>query len=194
MTYGRPALPMSRVTASRRRAALAKSLQVDVGMRDHSVVRHGITAGVLGATGVAAGFLLIDSVQGRPFFVPAGLGRNLLELVGVGPSDGIVVPIVLYTIFHYAIFIVVGLVAAAVADRSRRESSILAGAFLLFAVVEGAFFGFAAFISAATIMGGDAWYQIGFANLIAVVAMGGYLWRAYPHLPHQLNVALSGRE
>ena len=163
-------------------------------MRERSVARHGITAGVLGATSVAAWFLLIDTLQGRPLFVPAGLGRNFLRLAGAAPMQSPILPILVYTVFHYAVFIAVGILAAAVANRSRRDASVLAGAFLFFAVIEGAFFGFAAFISATTIIGGGAWFQIGIANLIAVVVMGAYLWRAYPHLPHQLNVALSGRE
>lgn len=163
-------------------------------MRERSVAGHGIAAGVLSATSVAAWFLLTDTLRGRPFFVPAGLGRNLLQFFHAEQPQGVIVPTVAYTIFHYTVFIVVGVIAAAVADRSRREASILAGAFLLFVVAEGAFFGFAALISATTVIGADAWYQIGIANLIAVVVMGVYLWRAYPHLPHQLNVALSGRE
>src|SRR5262245_31333934 len=163
-------------------------------MRERSVARHGIVAGVLSATSVAAWFLLTDTLSGRPFFVPAGLGRNFLKLFGVEPSQDVIAPIVAYTIFHYAIFIAVGILASAVAKRSRRDASILVGAFLLFAVVEGAFFGFAAFISATTVIGAGAWFQIGIANLIAVVVMGFYLWRAYPYVPHQLNVALSGRE
>ena len=163
-------------------------------MREHSVARHGIVAGVLSATSVAAWFLLTDTLSGRPFFVPAGLGRNFLQLLRAEPSPGVILPVVVYTIFHYAVFIVVGIIAAAVANRSRRDASVLAGAFLFFVVIEGAFFGFAAFISATTIIGAGAWFQIGIANLIAVVVMGVYLWRAYPHVPHQLNVALSGRE
>ena len=163
-------------------------------MRERSVARHGIAAGVLSATSVVAWFLVIDTLRGQPFFVPAGLGRNLLQFFNVTQPQPVIVRVAAYTIFHYAVFIVVGIVAAAAANRSRRDASILAGAFLLFAVVEGAFFGFAAFISATTVMGSGAWFQIGIANLIAVAVMGFYLWRAYPHLPHQLNVALSGRE
>jgi glycopeptide antibiotics resistance protein len=163
-------------------------------MRERSVARHGIVAGVLSATSVAAWFLLTDTLSGRPFFVPAGLGRNFLQLFGVEPSQDMIAPIIAYTIFHYAVFIAVGILASAVAKRSRRDASVLAGAFLFFMVVEGAFFGFAAFIAATTVIGAGAWIQIGIANLIAVVVMGVYLWRAYPHVLHQLHVALSGRE
>jgi hypothetical protein len=162
-------------------------------MRERSVAHHGIVAGVLSATSVAAWFLLTDTLSGRPFFVPAGLGRNFLRFFGVEPS-GVIGPVVAYTIFHYAVFIAVGVGASAVAKRSRRDTSILAGAFLFFIVVEGAFFGFAAIISATTLIGVGAWFQIVIANLIAVVVMGVYLWRAYPHVLHRLNVALSGRE
>jgi hypothetical protein len=182
------------VPISSLRVRTAKSLHREGGMRDGSVARHGIVAGVLGATSVAAWFLLTDALSGRPFFVPAGLGRNFLQFFGVERSSGVIVPIVAYTIFHYAVFIAVGIVASAVANRSRRDTSILAGAFLFFIVVEGAFFGFAAVISATTLMGAGGWLQIVIANLIAVVAMGIYLWRAYPHVLHRLNVALSGRE
>src|SRR5262245_48482111 len=111
-------------------------------MRERSVAHRGITAGVLSATSVAAWFLVIDTLRGRPFFLPTGLGRNLLQFFGVAQPQSALVPVVAYTMFHYAVFLVVGVVAAAVANRSRRDASILAGAFLLFVVVEGAFFGF----------------------------------------------------
>lgn len=162
-------------------------------MRERSVAWHGVTAGVLGATSVAAWFLLTDTLSGRPFAVPIGLGRNFLRLFGFTP-EGRIVPVVAYTIFHYAAFIIVGFIAAAVADRSRREASVLAGAFLLFIVLECAFFVFASIISATAVMGSGAWLQIAIANLIASLAMGLYLWRAYPHLTRQLDAALSGRE
>jgi len=163
-------------------------------MRERSVTWNGTLAGVLGATSVAAWFLLTDTLRGRPFGVPLGLGHNLLHFLGVQRPDGTIVPVATYTIFHYTAFIVVGIGAAAVAHRSRRDASLLAGAFLLFAVLEGAFFGFAAFISATSVIGAGAWYQIGIANLIAATVMGMYLWRAYPHLVRQLDVALSGRD
>lgn len=163
-------------------------------MRAHSVARHGVTAGVLGATSVAAWFLVTDTLRGRPFLVPTGLGQNLLQLLGFGRPEGMLVPVLIYTIFHYAAFIIVGIGAAAIAQRSLRDASILAGAFLLFAVLEGAFFGFAAFISATAVIGDRPWLQIAIANLVAATVMGLYLWRAYPHLVQQLDVALSGRE
>lgn len=163
-------------------------------MRQRPVWQHGIIAGVLGATSVAIWFLLVDILRGRPFLVPAALGNALFGAFRLAGPQGEVAHIVVYTVFHFAAFIVAGLLGASIADRSRHEAVILAAAFLLFIVFEGGFYGLITVIFASTLIGVASWYQIAVGNVIAAVVMGTYLWKAYPHVGSQLNAALDGRE
>src|SRR5687768_6418791 len=70
----------------------------------HDAVREGLIAGVLGATSVALWFLILDVIAGRAFHTPAILGTALLGVLGPAGSEGAVTHVIVYTLFHYAIF------------------------------------------------------------------------------------------
>jgi hypothetical protein len=78
----------------------------------HSVSREGVMAGLIGATAVALWFLVIDTVAGRAFHTPDQLGASLMSVLGPRGSEGIVTHVLFYTVFHYAVFIGVGVVLA----------------------------------------------------------------------------------
>ena len=71
----------------------------------HNLVREGLIAGILGATSVALWFLVLDVAAGRAFHTPAVLGTALLGVFGPAGSEGDVVRVIAYTIFHYGAFI-----------------------------------------------------------------------------------------
>ena len=50
----------------------------------HSIVREGLIAGILGATAVAVWFFVVDLISGRPLFTPRVLGEGLLSVFGRG--------------------------------------------------------------------------------------------------------------
>lgn len=158
------------------------------------VLVQGVIAGALGATVVALWFLVVDFARGRPFFVPAALGHALLHGTGLAGSEGIVAHVVAYTIFHYVAFIVVGMIAAFVLRTAEREPTLLAGAFLLFAVFEIGFYLLSSVIAEFPALGAPAGYLVAGGNLLAAAAMGFYLWRANPGLARRLDHALSGGE
>ena len=159
----------------------------------HRIAREGLTAGVLGATAIAIWFLIVDAIAGRPFFTPIELGRSLLSVLGATPvQDSNVVYILVYTLFHYAAFIAVGIFAVAVIEFARSEPSVLAGAVILFVAFELAFNGFVALLQETTNLGRLSWVQVMAGNLIAAVVMGTYLWRAHPELRESLSHALDG--
>lgn len=159
-----------------------------------SVFVEGAIAGALGATVVALWFLIVDFARGRPFFVPAALGHALMHGTGLARSEGIVAHVLVYTVFHYAAFIVVGIVAAAVLRSAEREPSLLAGAFLLFAIFEIGFYLLSSVIAEFPAFGALSGYLVAGGNLLAATVMGLYLWRANPGLARRLDHALSGRE
>jgi hypothetical protein len=163
-------------------------------MERHGIIREGAIAGIIGATVVALWFLIIDLVAGHLFFTPQLLGRSVLSVFGPRGGEGAVFLVAFYTVIHYAAFILVGIIAAAIVRAGEREPTLLAGALILFVAIEIGFYGLTALLAQASPLGTLAWYQIGLANLLAALAMGAYLWRANPALGRRLGYALQGRE
>jgi hypothetical protein len=162
-------------------------------MTRHGTIREGVIAGVLGATGVAAWFLVVDTIAGQPFFTPRVLGEAVKVVVAPDNVAPPFVVVALYTVFHYAMFILVGIVTVALVHASAKHMALLAGMMILFVAFEVAFYGFVLMLQLATPLEGLSWYQVGAANLIAAALMGRYLWMKHPELTHQLNESLSGR-
>lgn len=158
----------------------------------HSIVRDGLTAGVLGATVVAAWFFLIDLFFSRPLETPFVLGRGLIGIFGIAPTNRMGV-IAAYTVFHYAAFIGVALLAAFIIHSGERMPSVLAGAFLFFVAIELGFYLMTLILSKSPSYGGLSAVQVATGNLVAAIAMGTYLWRTHPKLKAGLDHALSGR-
>lgn len=151
-------------------------------LADHDIVREGIVAGLVGAVAVAFWFLVVDLIQGRPFFTPGALGSALFlgasEVEMVQVTVGTVVG---YTLFHLAAFTVVGLVASVIVAEAENTPPLILGAILLFVVFEAMFLGLLAIV-AEFLLGPLAWWSIAVGNLLAVVAMGFYLWKKHPGL------------
>ena len=159
----------------------------------HGVVRDGVVAGALGATGVALWFLAVDMYFGHPLSTPLALGRALFSVLGPSGAEGPPVFIIGYTIFHYAAFAVVGMLASVVVHLSDREPSVLAGLVILFVAFEVAFQGLSAILGQSASFGNLTWYEVAAGNLIAASLMGGYLWKAHPALRGNFGRALGGR-
>ena len=162
-------------------------------MTRHGTIREGVITGVLGATGVAAWFLVVDTIAGQPFFTPRVLGDAVKSIVAPDNAASAFVVVALYTVFHFLVFIIAGIVIVAVVHGSARHIAMLAGMVILFVAFEVAFYGFVLMLQVATPLEGIAWYQVGAANLVAAALMGRYLWMRHPELTHQLNESLSGR-
>ena len=156
----------------------------------HSIVREGIIAGFLGATAVAVWFFIVDLIGGRPLFTPNTLGTGLLSIFGRSPESELV-NVISYTIFHYAAFTLVGMLAVVLVHAGERLPSVLAGSMILFVAIELGFYGLVAMLQQ-TILGNFAWYQILAGNLLAALLMGTYLWRSHPLMREGLVRALEG--
>lgn len=157
-------------------------------LREHEVVREGLVVGLIGAAVVAAWFLLIDVAAGRILFTPAALGsvvlRGATEAAAVEMSA---VTVLGYTAFHLIAFLATGLIAAGiVAYAEDRHPYVLLGAVLLFVTFETFFIGLLT-LTAQWLLALIPWWSIAVANLLAAVAMGGYLWRRHPALAEALG-------
>jgi hypothetical protein len=159
-----------------------------------ATVREGIIAGLLGATSIAIWFLIVDIVAGRPFYTPSVLGIGLLSVFGPRGDEGMVAQVIAYTIFHYGIFLGIGMLVSYIVHRAEKDDTVLAVALILFVALEVGFYGLVAVLSQSRQLGNLAWYQVLAGNLIAALTMGTYIWRTHPELRRELQHALVGDE
>jgi putative oxidoreductase len=177
--------------AERRDPAAVRAAVRSIADAPHPTLRKGIIAGAIGATIVAAWFFIVDLAAGRPLFTPTALGQALLTLLRPTPTWATpAVAIVIYTVVHYAAFIVVGTIAAIVAGWANEEPAILLGFVILAFAFEVGFYGLVAVLQQSSALGTFAWYQVMIGNLLAAAGMGNYLWRAHPKLREQFTHAL----
>ena len=149
---------------------------------------------LLGATGVAVWFLIVDTIAGQPFFTPRVLGEAVKSIVA---PDNFASP------FRHRCAVyslpLRGVHPRRHSDHRARPRigahiGLLAGMVMLFVALEVLFYGFVLVLQMATPLEGIAWYQVGAANLVAAGLMGRYLWMRHPELTHRLDESLSGRQ
>jgi len=152
-----------------------------------SIRREGIIAGLIGATVVALWFLFVDLTTRELFWTPSALGSALFQGArGVEEVEISAAMFLGYTVFHFAAFVAIGLVAAALAAQAERHNAVLLGAILLFVTLETLFLGLGAIAARWLLDALNGWVVLG-ANLVAALAMGVYLWRAHPGLRKQFS-------
>jgi hypothetical protein len=161
----------------------------------HNSVREGIYAGIIGATAIAVWFGIIDFVAAQPLHTPDILGAGLISVLGKPPMipDTMAFRVLIYTLFHYAIFALVGIVIAAIVHQSARTPAVLAGALIAFVAFELGAIGLTTLLTQ-TRLGGMAWYQVFLANLLATALMFWFMWRRHPALRADLDRALAGTD
>jgi hypothetical protein len=159
----------------------------------HTIARDGIIAGVLGATAVAAWFLGVDTIYSHPLATPEALGRGLLRVLGPPGTESTATFVTVYTLFHFAAFIAVGLLVSAIVHWAQQEPSILAGAMILFVALEIGIYGLSSALRESPVFGAIGWAAVATGNLVAAVVMGTYMWRTHPELKHELDQALGGQ-
>jgi len=138
------------------------------------VWKEGVVAGILGATALALWFLLVDWTQETPLRTPSVLGSLLFR--GEAPREGVhVASVVGYTVFHYAVFIAVGIAAAAVARRIEARPRVVLAVLVFFMAVQAFTLAFTTVLTE-TLAGTIRWWMVAFGNLIGVGVMVVYLW------------------
>src|SRR2546428_32451 len=123
----------------------------------------------------------------RPFFTPAMLGSAVFW--GVHDPSQVVIEysrIIGYTMIHVSAFIVVGVVAAALAAEVEVAPPTLYLLVVFFAVFEFGFYVTVA-ILAQPLLGALAWWNVAIGNAIAALGMGYYLWREHPKIGEELR-------
>ncbi len=161
----------------------------------HNTFREGILAGIIGATVIVLWFAMIDISTGRPFNTPDTLGAGLLSILGKPAMvpDTLSTRVIIYTIFHYAAFALVGVIIASIVHQSARTPAILAGFLIAFVAFELGAIGLTSLLAESS-LGNLAWYQIFIANLLAAAAMFFFMWRRHPNLKRDIDRALTGTD
>ena len=145
----------------------------------HSLGDEATSAGLLGATAVAAWFLLLDLIAGRPLHIASVFGQVLLfgdrtpELARLhwGAVEA-------YGFFHFLSFLAVAWLAVRLLHMAVRQPVWLFGLLLLFVTLDTAAFA----VSFVLFQGTGAEYlraPVLIGNALAVLVMGTYLWRTH---------------
>ncbi len=153
---------------------------------DQPVVREGAVAGLLAALTISAWFLAADLMQGRPFFTPAALGSALfLGASGIAQVELTLSTVVGYSLLHFGAFMIVGIVASAIAGQVESMPPLVRGVVLLLVVFEAFSLGFFS-VTAEFVLASVSFWSIGVGNLLAVTVLAGYLWQRHPELKRAL--------
>ncbi len=150
-----------------------------------SVYAEGLRAGLVGAATIAIWFLILDIVQGRPFFTPTVLGTALFRggegLAAAKPLPASFEMVLTFTWVHVLAFILIGMAAAYLISVAERDPSFGFGILLLFVVFE---FGFvvACMLFAEPVLQALTWTGVLVGNLLAALAMTAVFWRRHPRL------------
>ncbi len=151
-------------------------------LRYHPLIAEGLTVGLVGAIAVALWFFVIDIATGQPLHTPAALGSavflgaNGAQAVSTSPAI-----VAAYTVLHLVAFGLVGIGFAAVVREVEQFPSlayvVVLGAILLEAITFAVLVTFGGWV-----LGALSLWAIGLGNLIAVAAMGAWMWRKHPRL------------
>lgn len=149
--------------------------------RPNTRFKRGAVAGLLGAIAVAFWFLILDTLAGHPLQTPAALGSSLL--FGMSTVEMSARVIIAYTVFHFAAFVLAGLLFVWVTERIERKPSFMFFA-LLFIILGEAL----ALANLATYaqwgLGSMGVWSVTVANILSIVVMGWYIWATHPTLRH----------
>ena len=149
------------------------------------VYQEGIIAGILGALTIALWFLVVDVVQGRPFYTPTVLGTALFgrgawpgTLESMPPSFEMVA---MFTWVHLLAFAVIGIAVSRLIAMAEQHPGLGFGFVLLFVILTACFTA-AAMIVAAPVLRALTLPSILVANLLAAAVMAGYFWLRHPKM------------
>jgi hypothetical protein len=149
-------------------------------LKRYPLVYTGVVTGLVGAAVVAFWFFAIDLAAGSPFRTPAALGSAVL-LGARGPVDvqinlGVIAA---YSVLHLLAFALVGIAFAWLASHAKRAQNFWLRALVVLVVLEALFLGTLVIVSG-WVVENVGWAGILTANVLAVVAMGLWIWWRHP--------------
>lgn len=151
-----------------------------------AAVKRGLVAGFAAASALALWFLVIDALAGRPFHTPAFLARVLLGADVVTLS---VAQIAVYTVVHFALFLMLGAAVGWLMDRLDAVPGILLGFVLGFLLFNLVFYG-GVWLTGTDVVNYLGWVEVLIGNVIAGLTLVGVVRLLHPHPVVSLAAAL----
>ena len=145
----------------------------------HSVLSEGADVGIIGGLVVAVWFLILDLIAGMPLRTPSLLGQIVLFRDPSPETEVIFGAVLLYTAFHFLVFVLIGMGLVALVHWAIRNSIVRYALLPVFLVFEVMFYGLIMVLSERTDELFPIWSVLG-ANTLAAIAMGLYLWFRHP--------------
>ena len=147
--------------------------------------QEGIMAGTCGAATFTLWFLGLDVLAGHPLYTPTMLGTALFKgWGGMTPAAHVECSLGLvgaFTALHWLVFELLGALAALLLALAESNPNLGFGVLLCFVLsAEGLVGG--AMMFAEPVLHALAWQSVLIGHLVAVGAMGGYLWRRHAHM------------
>ncbi|MBI3127163.1 MAG: hypothetical protein HYZ11_06135 [Candidatus Tectomicrobia bacterium] len=142
-------------------------------------LQEGVLAGLIGAAMIAVWFLLVDTLQGRPFHTPDMLGRVLFQ----GASPLAAGPVSFQTVFlftwiHTFAFMAIGVAAAFLIRLAGRNPNYGFGVLLLLVIVAFEFTAFSLAFAREVIYAITLPFIL-IGNFLAAGAMAYHFWRCH---------------
>ena len=150
--------------------------------RQHSTVREGLVAGILGAVAVAIWYFALDTAFGRPFHTPNALGKVFFR-GDLQPGVRNIVPGIVagYTVLHVIMFVLLGIGLTGLVHLVSRNLDLRMGLWIGFVVATAFLFGITYALVTATGERVPLWTVVG-GSVIGVGSMAWYAWRRHPRL------------
>jgi hypothetical protein len=141
--------------------------------RLNGTLSRGVIAGLLGAAALALWFLAVDAIRAEPFATPTFVARALLGLAEAEPGTAL---LVMYTAFHFMVFILVGVAVAFVTEKANIPPHGLLGlvlGFLLFDLI---------FYAGVVVTGTNVVEELGWPAVLAGNLIAGYVLMRYLYM------------
>jgi hypothetical protein len=148
----------------------------------HSVVREGGVVGLLGAVVDAVWLLVYDLAVGQPLHTPSTLGRVFFAGdVNPGARETSPEAILGFLLIHLLTFLIGGIGLTGMVHVVNRNPAFRMGLWIGLVVAFGYLVGLTYMLTTSTGERVSFWAVAG-GNLLAIIAMGWYLWRRHPRL------------
>ncbi|HEX3926566.1 MAG TPA: hypothetical protein VHW65_01095 [Gemmatimonadales bacterium] len=141
---------------------------------------EGIASGLLGGAVVAVFYFIIDLMRGRPLMTPSVLGEIFLLRTPLTATPD-TAAVLLYTAFHFLVFIALGLFLAALI-RAAEHGALARYALVQLLVVFEVFFYGVLSVASEEARGMFPFLGVLAANTLAAITMLAWQWRHHPRL------------
>ncbi|MGH7645066.1 MAG: hypothetical protein ACREMR_05725 [Gemmatimonadales bacterium] len=139
-----------------------------------TVLARGLVGGIVAAMVVASWFLVADLAAGRPFHTPTVLAGALFHRELAAPT---LRWLVTYSVLHFGVFALLGVVMAWVIAPLEAPPRLLLGVVFGVAVLDAVFYA-ALLLTGVRVLAVVPWHQVLAANILSGVALMWYLRQA----------------